>query len=121
MMLEALPNDDAEERARVAEAIGFMFAYSMMTDTRMLAKPALPHSDAYELLFSFVSPENKSKFLRLLQSNEATARESEDILIPQLPTIEAAQPLNSVLPEDVMQQVTIISMMVLGGRTESIQ
>lgn len=37
VLVEFLSPDDAEDRARGAEAIGYLFGYAQMTDTRMLA------------------------------------------------------------------------------------
>ena len=83
VLIEFLRQDDAEDRAHGTEAIGYMFAYSQMTDTRMLALVGDPQADAYELLFSFSSPANKAEFLRLLQSNDETRCEEDMILVPQ--------------------------------------
>ncbi len=80
--MEFLPRHDAEDRAVVTEAIGHMLAYAQMTDTRMVALLGDPEADAYELLFSFNSPKNKAKFLRLLRTSEVTSTEGELILIP---------------------------------------
>ena len=98
-----------------------MLAYSQMTNTRMLALLGDPHGDAYELLFSFSSPESKAEFLHLLQSNRKTAFEDEEILVPTRREIEAAQPIALVLPEDVMRQVTIIATNLFCGQNEIIQ
>ncbi|WP_260706540.1 hypothetical protein [Edaphobacter flagellatus] len=121
VLIEFLRTDDAEDRARGIEAIGSMLAYAQITDTRMLALTGDRKADAYELLFSFSSPENKAEFLRLLKSNDATDCEDEEILVPNQAEIEAAQPIARVLPDDVMRQVTAIAMMMFGGQTESIQ
>jgi DNA methylase len=91
VLIEFLRQDDKEDRVRGTEAIRYMFAYSQMTDTRMLALVGDPKEDAYELLFSFSSPVNKVEFLRLLQSNDATACEEFEILVPDPSEIEAAQ------------------------------
>jgi hypothetical protein len=121
VLIEFLREDDAEDRVRGTEAIGYMFAYSQMTDTRMLALVGDPKEDAYELLFSFSSPVNKAEFLRLLQSNDATACEEFEILVPDPSEIEAAQPIARVLPADVMRQVTVIATMLFGSDSDTIQ
>lgn len=120
VLIEFLRNDDAEDRVRGAEAIGYMSAYSQMTNTRMLAVVGDPKEDAYELLFSFSSPVNKAEFLRLLQSNDATACEEFEILVPDPSEIEAAQPIGRVLPTDVMRQVTLIASIQFGGESDTI-
>jgi hypothetical protein len=121
VLIEFLRKDDIEDRVRGTEAIGYMFAYSQMTDSRMLALVGDPKEDAYELLFSFSSPANKAEFLRLLQSNDATACEEFEILVPDPSEIEAAQPIARVLPADVMRQVTVIATMLFGGDSDLIQ
>jgi hypothetical protein len=121
VLIEFLPRHDAEDRARATEAIGHMLAYAQMTDTRMLALIGDPEADAYELLFSFTTPENKAEFLRLLKSNDFTNCEDEMILVPRQDEIEAAQPIAKVLPEDVIQRVTLIATMLLGGQTGLVQ
>jgi hypothetical protein len=114
VLIEFLRRDDDEDRARGAEAIGYMLAYARMTDTRMLALGD-PKADIYELLFSFSSSENKAEFLQLLQANEATACGDEEILVPHSSEIEAAQPIERVLLADVMRQVPVIAVMLFGG------
>jgi hypothetical protein len=121
VLIAFLPRHDAEDRARATEAIGHMLAYAQMTDTRMLALVGDPEADAYELLFSFNSSENKTEFLRLLKSNEETNCEDEEILIPTQKEIDAAQPIAKVLPEDVIQRVTLIATMLLGGQAGMVQ
>jgi len=120
VLIEFLRSDD-EDRARGAEAIGYMLAFAQMTDTRMLALVGDPKADAYGLLFSFSSPVNKAEFLRLLQANDATACEEFEILVPDRAEIEAAQPIGRVLPEDVVQQVTAMAAMLFGSGSSTIQ
>jgi len=108
VLIEFLRADDKEDRTERAQAIGYMLGYSRMTDTRMLALAGDLKAGVYELLFSFSSPENKAEFLRLLQSNEATAYEEDEIQVPNQDEIDAAQPIMRVLPEDVLRQVLMI-------------
>ncbi len=115
VLIEFLRRDDDEDRARGAEAIGYMLACTQMTDTRMLAFIGDPDVDANGLLFSFSSPENKAIFFGLLQSNEATTRERFEILVPHPDEIAAAQPIARVLPVEVMRQVIITAAMLLDG------
>lgn len=57
--VEFLPADDAEARAYTAGIIGWVFAYAHLTKTLFLALLGDHDADAYELLFSFSSPEEK--------------------------------------------------------------
>ncbi len=121
MVIEFLRRDDDEDRARGTEAIGYMFAFAQVTDTRMLALVGDPQMDAYELLFSFSSSANKAEFLRLLQSHEETRCEEDMIMVPRQDEIEAAQPIARVLPADVMRQVTVIATMLYSGSSDIVQ
>ena len=120
VVIEFLRRDDEEDRARGTEAIGYMFAFAQMTDTRMLALVGDPQADAYELLFSFSSPANKAEFLRLFQANEETRCEDDMILVPRQDEIDAAQPIALVLPADVMREVTVIAAMLSEGEPGTI-
>ena len=121
VLIEFLLRDNPEDYARPTESIGYLFAYAQMTDARMLALIDDPEADAYELLFSFSSPENKADFIELLRSNDATDCGDEEILVPPQEEILAAQPIARVLPEDVMRQVTAIAAMLLRGGSSAIQ
>ncbi len=121
VVIEFLRRDDDEDRARGTEAIGYMFAFAQMTDTRMLALVGDPQADAYELLFSFSSPANKAEFLRLPQSHDETRCEDDMILVPRQDEIDAAQPIARVLPADVMREVTVIAAMLFEGEPGTIQ
>jgi hypothetical protein len=121
VVIEFLRRDDEEDRARGTEAIGYMFAFAQMTETRMLALVGDPQADAYELLFSFSSSANKAEFLRLLQANEETRCEDDMILVPRQDEIDAAQPIARVLPADVMREVTVIAAMLSEGEPGTIQ
>ena len=57
--VEFLPGDDPETRSFSAEIIGYLFGYAHLTNTRSLALLGDPDAHAYELLFSFSSPEEK--------------------------------------------------------------
>ncbi len=113
VLVEFLSPDDAEDRARGAEAIGYLFGYAQMTDTRMLALVGDPDAGAYELLFSFSTPAMKARFLELVQSNEATTCEEDDIMVPVPSEIAQARPLAMVLPDDVVQRVTVMAIMLI--------
>ncbi len=121
VLIEFLRRDNAEDCARGVEAIGYLFAYAHRTNTRMLALVGDAEADAYELLFSFNSAANKAKFLRLLQSTEATTCEDSEILVPHPSEIAAAQPIANVLPEDVLQQVLGVAAMLLPDGMRTVQ
>src|SRR5438128_12091577 len=68
--VEFLPRDDPEARSFSAEIIGCLFGYAHLTNTRSLALLGDQDADAYELLFSFSSPEEKERFLDLVRAND---------------------------------------------------
>lgn len=55
----------------------------------------------------------KARFLELMQSNEATNCEEDDILVPVPSEIAQARPLAMVLPDDVIQRATVIAIMLI--------
>ena len=59
-IVEFLPTDDPEARLFAAEIIGYLVGYANLTNTRSLALFGDPDASAYELLFSFSSPKEKT-------------------------------------------------------------
>ncbi len=68
--VEFLPTDDPEARLFAADIIGYLVGYANLTNTRSLALLGDPDASAYELLFSFSSPQEREQFLELVRSNE---------------------------------------------------
>ena len=68
--VEVLPTDNPEARLFAADIIGYLVGYANLTNTRSLALLGDPDARAYELLFSFSSPEEKTESLNLVRSNE---------------------------------------------------
>jgi hypothetical protein len=65
-LLEFLPTDNPAARHCAADIIGYLVGYANLTNTRSLALLGSPDASAYELLFSFSSPEEKSEFPNLV-------------------------------------------------------
>ena len=109
--VEFLAPDDPEAQDETAETIGYLFGYAHMTNTRTLALLADPHGVAYEILFSFDSPDAKARFLSLIQSNDEFGNDfiENDLLRPTTEEIRDAQPLAAVLPDDVMARVALVA------------
>ena len=57
--VEFLPGNDLESRILGAEIIGYLLGYAHLTNTRTLAVAGDTRDDAYEILFSFASLEDK--------------------------------------------------------------
>ena len=69
-IVEFLPSDNGEARLFAADIIGYLVGYANLTNARSLALLGDPDASAYELLFSFSSPEEKNEFMNLVRSNE---------------------------------------------------
>jgi hypothetical protein len=85
-LVEFLPTDNPEARRFAADLIGYLVGYASLTKTRSLALLGDPDASAYELLFSFSSPEEKNEFLNLVRSNEEMGKDYIIELTP--PTTE---------------------------------
>ena len=109
--VEFLAPDDPEAQDETAETIGYLFGYAHMTNTRTLALLADPHEVAYEILFSFDSPEAKARFLSLIRLNDEFGNDfiENDLLRPTTEEIRDARPLAAVLPNDVMARVAVVA------------
>jgi hypothetical protein len=70
--VEFLPTDDPDARLYSADIIGYLVGYAHLSNTRSLALLGDPDASAYELLFSFSTPEEKDQFLDLVRSNITT-------------------------------------------------
>ena len=117
-IVEFLPTDNPEARLFAADIIGYFVGYANLTNTRSLALLGVPDASAYELLFSFSSPEEKTEFLNLVRSNEDMGNDYIAELTP--PTTEEimnARSLATVIPHDVLTHATLIAV-TLCARTE---
>jgi len=115
--VEFLPTDDPEARSFSAEIIGYLFGYAHLTNTRSLALLGDPYANAYELLFSFSSPEEKEQFLDLVRANDDMGNDyiENDFMPPTTEEIMKARPLAMVLPEDVVTHATLIAATLCAG------
>jgi hypothetical protein len=84
-----------------ATSSGTWSATQISTNTRSLALLGDPDASAYELLFSFSSPEEKNEFLNLVRSNEDMGKDYIiELTPPTTEEIRNARPLAAVLPQD---------------------
>ena len=114
--VEFLPTDYPEACLYGADIIGYLVGYANLTNTRSLALLGDPDAGAYELLFSFSSPEAKTEFLDLVRSNEDMGKDYIIKLTP--PTTEEirnAGPLATVLPQDALTHVMLIAATLCAG------
>jgi hypothetical protein len=96
-----LPKD--EDLSADLEYMGKLLAFSLITNTQMIAKIGDPNEDipAYELWFSFTSPENKQRFLDLVRQEP-----------PVLEDLPHLRPLSYVFPKHIVEHITNIALMV---------
>ena len=116
-IVEFLPRDDPEARSFSTEIIGYLFGYAHLTNTRSLALFGDPDANAYELLFSFSSPEEKEQFLDLVRANDDMGNDyiENDFMAPITEEIMKARPLAMVLPEDVVTHATLVAASLCAG------
>ncbi len=114
---EFLPPDDPEARSLSTEIIGYLFGYAHLTNTRSLALLGDPDANAYELLFSFSSPEEREQFLDLVRSNDDMGNDyiENDFMSPTTEEIMKARPLAMVLPDDVVTHATLVAATLCAG------
>ena len=116
-IVEFLPTDNPEARLFAADIIGYLIGYANLTNTRSLALLGDPDACAYELLFSFSSPEEKNEFLNLVRSNEDMGNDYIiEFTAPSSEEIRSA-PLATVLPQDALTHAMLIAV-TLCARTE---
>jgi hypothetical protein len=84
-IVEFLPTDNPEARLFAVEIIGYLVGYANLPNTRSLVLLGDPDASAYELLFSFSSPEEKNEFLNLVRSNEEMGKATSLSLRRPLP------------------------------------
>ncbi len=115
-IVEFLPTDNPEARLFAADTIGYLVGYANLTNTRSLALLGDPDASAYELLFSFSSPEEKNEFLNLVRSNEDMGKDYiTEFTPPTTGEIRNARPLATVLPQDALTQVMLIAATLCAG------
>ena len=116
-IVELLPTDDPEARLYSADIIGYLVGYAHLTNTRSLALLGDPDASAYELLFSFSTPEEKDQFLDLVRSNEDLGDDyiENDFMSPTTEESRNARPLAAVLPQDVMTHAILVATTIFAG------
>jgi len=106
---------DEKDKVECAQVIGYLVAYAFLTNTRYLAVVGDPRMVTYELLFSFDTPEDKGRFLQLVNGNEITRMEPFEWMVPSRGEISRAKPIGLVIPEDIMELAILIAASVIHG------
>jgi hypothetical protein len=118
-IVEFVPTDNPEARLFAAEIIGYLVGYANLTNTRSLVLLGDPDASAYELLFSFSSPEGKNEFLNLVRSNEEMGKDYIiELTPPATEEIRNARPLATVLPQDALTHAMLIAATVCAARAD---
>ena len=111
-----MPRDNPEGRLFGADIVGYLFGYAQLTNTRAVALVGDPDASAYELLFSFSSPEEKNEFLNLVRSNEDMGNDYiSEFTQPTSEETKNARPLATILPQDVLTHAMLIAGAVCAG------
>ncbi len=119
--VEFLNDEDPEGRDLAADTIGYLLGYAHLTNTRSLALVGDPETMAYEILFSFLSPSEKKKFLDLIRSNDELGNEyvENDLIQPVKEEIRDARPLATVLPEAALTRALLVATSICSPRSPS--
>jgi hypothetical protein len=109
-----LPKD--EDRSADLDYMGKLLAFSLITNTRMIAQIGDPNEEypAYELWFSFTNPENERRFLDLVRK-DGYADPDEAMTLKEPPALDDLphlRPLSYVFPKETMEQITNIALTV---------
>ena len=115
--VEFLPKDDLESQDVGAQVVGYLYGYAQLTNTRTVALMGDPDAEAYEILFSFISPSAKQEFLSLVRGNPELGDPyiEDDLKVPSVTEIKHARPLASVLPSEILSRVFLVSTAVSGA------
>lgn len=83
----------------------------------MLALAGDIRDEAYEILLSFASLEDKNEFLCLVSTNSdlGCSYIEDDITVPTAAEIRNARPLAMLLPNDVLLPVSLVATSLLDG------
>ena len=118
-IVEFLHTDNPEARIFAADIIGYLVGDANLTNTRSLVLLGDRDASAYELLFSFSSPEEKGEFLNLVRSNEDMGKDYIlELTPPTAEEIRNARPLATVLPQDALSHAMLIAATVCAGRND---
>src|ERR1700722_16831920 len=112
--VEFLNDEDKEGRDLAADTIGYLLGYARLTNTRSLALLGDPSAEAYEILFSFSTPEEKARFLEMVRLNDDLGSDyiHTDLLRPTLDEIRKARPIAAVLPQQVLVRASLLAAVI---------
>lgn len=115
---EGTPLERTESPSRGVSSVNFpvivlrnWHRYAHLTNTRSLALVGDPEMMAYEILFSFSSPMEKTRFLDLIRSNNELGNEyvDNDLIQPVKDEIRDARPLAAVLHKTALTRALLVA------------
>jgi len=71
----------------------------------------IPSAEAYEILFSFSTPQEKARFLEMVRSNDDLGNHyiETDLMRPTLDEIREARPIAAVLPQEALVRASLVA------------
>jgi hypothetical protein len=76
-----------------------------------------PSAEAYEILFSFSTPDEKARFLEMVRSNDDLGDHyiDTDFIRPTLDEIREARLIATVLPQEALVRASLVAAMICSG------
>lgn len=110
-----LPAFDPDGLAENLDWIGKLLAFSMATETRMLAVVSDPDVPTYELWFSFSSQKQTQEFLQMVRDDGYADPDEENCFEPpnSLEVLADLRPIGEVFPKDQNDHITALALMTL--------
>jgi len=110
-----LPAFDPDGLAENLDWIGKLLAFSMATETRMLAVVSDPDVPTYELWFSFSSQKQKQEFLQMVRDDGYADPDEENCFEPpnSLEVLADLRPIGEVFPKDQNDHITALALVTL--------
>jgi hypothetical protein len=111
-----LPEDALPDDMEVSlDYIGRLFAFSVATDTRMLAQVGNPEMTTYELWFSFSSEKQKQEFLTLVRDDGYADPDEEACFFvpPSFDDLADLRPIALVFSRHQSDHITAIALQTM--------
>jgi hypothetical protein len=108
-----LPAFDPDSLAETLDSIGNFLAFSMATETRMLALVIDPDVPTYALWFSFSSQKQREEFLQMVRDDGYADPDEEDCFYPpnSLEDLKDLRPIGEVFPKDQIDHIMALALM----------
>jgi hypothetical protein len=116
-----LPAFDPDGLVQALDSIGNFLAFSMATETRMLALVIDPDVPTYELWFSFSSQKQREEFLQMVLDDGYADPDEEYCFNPpnNLEDLKNLRPISEVFPKDQIDYIMALALMTLKSMESS--